>query len=439
MIVAEYIEIPMGSRNKKYYNNLGYVEYKKDDGKKYFYVKINDLSHSTQTKIPVKCDNDGCDVIWMQPYKNYLNIMKKYGTCYCHKCQYLHNQQTCIEKYGETSYAKTQESKDKHVETNLKNWGTPYLMQNEEIKKKVAETNIEKYGSISPFGNEEVREKSKKTIENNFGSMNDFYKHIHELSKVTDKERYGSESFFDTDDCKEKTKMTNLAKYGFENVMQCDEIKQKVEATMLEKYGVKNPFQSEEIKEKIKKTNLEKYGYENAGQSPIIREKMNKTLYYNSTQKTSSQQRYIANLLNGILNYPLKKYSLDIYMPNEQIDVEIDFGGHDLNVKLGKTTQEEFNKHEMIREKIIRSQGIKIIRIISPKDKMPSDQKILQMYEFAKEYFNTGHTWINFYIEDGKYRNAENPSDSGAFYDFGELRNGKNLPKFTNKEVSNIT
>ncbi len=47
MIVAEYIEIPMGSRNKKYYNNLGYVEYKKDDGKKYFYVKINDLSHST--------------------------------------------------------------------------------------------------------------------------------------------------------------------------------------------------------------------------------------------------------------------------------------------------------------------------------------------------------------------------------------------------------
>ena len=53
----------------------------------------------------------------------------------------------------------------------------------------------------------------------------------------------------------------------------------------------------------------------------------------------------------------------------------------------------------------------------------------IEMYEFAKKYFTTGHTWINFYVEENKYRNAEHRDVIGAFYDFGSLWNGKILAK----------
>lgn len=113
-------------------------------------------------------------------------------------------------------------------------------------------------------------------------------------------------------------------------------------------------------------------------------------------------------MYNGELNYLCEYYFLDIYIKQDNIDVEVDFGGHDLMVKTGRMTQEEFNKREMIREKIIRSNGIRIMRLVSPHDKLPSDKKLLELYDFAKDYFNsTKHTWIIFYLEKNKYRNAE--------------------------------
>ncbi len=98
-----------------------------------------------------------------------------------------------------------------------------------------------------------------------------------------------------------------------------------------------------------------------------------------------------------------------------------------MKVKTGKISQEDFNLQEIIREKIIRSNGIKMMRLISPHDKMPSDDKLIEIFDFAKSYFKTGHTWINFYIEENKYRNAEHCDENGVFFNFGELWNGKKL------------
>lgn len=40
------------------------------------------------------------------------------------------------------------------------------------------------------------------------------------------------------------------------------------------------------------------------------------------------------------------------------------------------------------------------IRIISRMDRLPSDKVILLMFKFAKEYINTGHSWIHFDIDN---------------------------------------
>ena len=61
------------------------------------------------------------------------------------------------------------------------------------------------------------------------------------------------------------------------------------------------------------------------------------------------------------------------------------------------------------------------MRIISQKDWCPSDEILLQMLDFARNYFSTtNHTWIEFDIDAGTYCNAEHKD--GEPYDFGELR-----------------
>ena len=89
-------------------------------------------------------------------------------------------------------------------------------------------------------------------------------------------------------------------------------------------------------------------GYYYASQSPEVKEKINKTLCQYSNQKTSRQQLYLHSLYGGELNYPIKYYSADICFPEEKFEIEVDCGGHDLNVKTGRMTQEEFDKREII-------------------------------------------------------------------------------------------
>jgi len=129
-------------------------------------------------------------------------------------------------------------------------------------------------------------------------------------------------------------------------------------------------------------------------------ERIHKTMYENGTQQCSTQQRYIHSLIGGELNYPIKESSLDIAFINDKLYVEYDGGGHDLSVKLESTTQDEFDKKERNRRYALYRSGWKEIRIISKKDYLPNDNIILEMVNYAKEYLNTGHSWIKFDIDN---------------------------------------
>ena len=62
------------------------------------------------------------------------------------------------------------------------------------------------------------------------------------------------------------------------------------------------------------------------------------------------------------------------------------------------------------------------MRIISLKDKLPSDEILLQMLSEAKQYFfdYPNHSWIEFNIDTSTVRNAE--QKDGVFFDYGKLR-----------------
>lgn len=218
--------------------------------------------------------------------------------------------------------------------------------------------------------------------------------------------------------------LQSLNCYGFYSCKHCNYIKQT--QTVKLKYDVDNYSKTEEFLTKIKNISQEKYGTDYFTQASEVRQKINNTLCKNGNQNTSKQQLYLHSIYGGELNYPIKHYASDICFPKEKLVIEYDGGGHDLNVKLGRLSINQFNQKEIIRNKTLKSEGYKQIKIISSKDLLPSEEILLQMLEQAKEYFSTTkHTWYEYDIDTSTVRNAEHKD--GVFFNYGELRKIKKI------------
>ena len=254
--------------------------------------------------------------------------------------------------------------------------------------------------------------------------------------------KYGVDNYAKTKECREKMKDTIKNLYGVEHYSQTDEYKEKFHNTCTDRYGesyrrqfadksfetFRNktgynfPSQSPDVRTKIIKSCVEHYGVDSPAKSPEVRKKMSQTLYANSSQKASRQQCYISNLYQGILNFPVKHYNVDIYLLEDNLVIEYDGGFHLGNVITGRETIKEFNRKEIIRNNIIKEEGYKLVRISSSDDKLPQDSILLEMLNQARQYFSDypQHSWIEFNIDTSTIRNAENPN--GSPYDFGILR-----------------
>lgn len=262
---------------------------------------------------------------------------------------------------------------------------------------KIKEVNIVKYGVDNPAKRADVQEKKSKTM----------------------LERYGVENPAQIDGFAESAHNTWIKKYG-EDYRKM--FTQKAINTFRERTGYEHMAKSPEIAEKKRKTCIERYGVAFPTQSPEVQEKIVNTMYKNSSQRTSIQQRYLCHLYNGLLNYPIKHYSADVYLPEDNIVIEYDGGGHKLSVDIGYKTEAEYLHHEIVRNNVIKNEGYRQMRIISSKDFLPPDDILLQMLEHTRQYFNDcpEHSWIEYNIDTSTVRNAEQMD--GVFFDFGELR-----------------
>ena len=205
---------------------------------------------------------------------------------------------------------------------------------------------------------------------------------------------------------------------------KCKAIKMK--ETNLERYGVTCTVHNPDIYQKAIKTWEEKYGINHPLKSSIVRQKIQKTLNENSNTNTSKQQLYLNTIFNGELNHPIDMYSIDIYMVDDNVAIEYDGSGHDLKVKCGRYTQGEFNRREYLKEKVLHDNNIRLIRIKSPRDYLPSDDVIRKLYNDALEYFdNNHHSWRYYYLDDNIFKDAEHKD--GQFYNYGVLHNTKYL------------
>lgn len=373
-IITKEVEVKLWGQNVKHYQSLGYKGKHGD----IITVRVEDLQSGSNVRIQYLCDYCKKEVVTMA-YCDYIRRTKEVNKIACRNCFTEKTAEVNLLRYGVTSYAKTEECIEKMRTTIKARYSVSHYSQTQEYKDKWNKTCAERYG-----------ENYRKQF---------------------------ADKAFET--FREKT--------GYDFPSQSPNVREKITQSYVNHYGVDNPQLSVEIREQTEKTCLERYGYFTPLQSPEVKEKIAQTFYKNGGVPTSKQQLYIFNLYKSSddlteLNFPVSYFNVDICFPKEKLIVEVDFGGHNLSVKTGQITQEEFNQKEIIRNNIIKREGYKQMRIISSNDKLPSDTTLLQMLSDARSYFSAypSHSWIEFNIDTSSLRNAEHKD--GIPYSYGLLR-----------------
>lgn len=461
MLLSKTVNVKLGGSNIIYYEQLNYnIPREKNKWGKFgilrgttIEVKIEDLPKNSHAEVEVLCDY--CEeTVVKKEYGNYIsqNINSIIHKDCCKKCQPLKNKesnelvygvshisklesttekrkQTNLENFGFESYLQTQECKDRIKQTNLLNIGYENPMQSPIIKEKAKLTTLEKYNVEYYSQTEEFKNAFQKTSLKNWGTTSPMKnKEVRNKVNNTNLKRYGFKSASSNLLIKDKVQKTVQEKWGVDYIGQNLEIRDKIKETINDKFGVDFYFQTDEFKDQYKSTMMNKYGVDNSFKSEEVKEKIKLSLYKNGTAPSSLQQDYICDLTNGELNYPVGSCSLDIGFSEEMIYIEYDGSGHELSVKLENETIEQFNNRNKRRWYYLNRLGWKSIQIISLYDNIPSDTKILEMLTYAKDYIDTGHSWIKFDIDNLKIINSKGEFD----YDFGELRKIK--PKVENVE-----
>ena len=219
-----------------------------------------------------------------------------------------------------------------------------------------------------------------------------------------------------------KYEVTCAKKYGkgIINAFQAEEVKEKIKNTNLERYGYAYSLQSEEIRNKGIQTLQEKYGENivSPGQVEEIKNKILNSFQFNHTGPSSRAQRYINHILNGTLNKRICGSLADIYIEKENIIIEHDGSGHFLGDTMNgnKTPTKESLLYEKEREDKIINNGYRMIRFIANKDRIPSDEVILNLIEGFK---NSDFKVIRINFEEGT---IDRDYEEKWYCNFGKLR-----------------
>ena len=384
LILPQTVKVRTSSIMCKYYREKGYEFEKCGD---IIEVNVLDLPKASNVKVKVVCDICGRESEVLYYYVNENISNGTLITCGSNSCKHKKSEDTCIKKYGVKNVAQSQEVQNKMKDTNLKRYGYESAMQNKEIQNKREETNLERYGYKCPLQSQEIQNKSKAT---------------------------------------------NLERYGVENAAQSEIIKNKMKDTCKEKYGAENAAKNEIIKNKIKDTCKERYGVEYAMQNEEIKNKALDSFQFNHTGPSSRAQRYINYILNGNLNKRICGSLVDIYIEKENIIIEHDGSGHFLNDIINGNafpTKDSLLREKEREDKIINN-GYRMIRFIATKDRIPSDEIILNL---VNEFKNLNFKVIRIDFEKGT---IEKDYNEKSHYDFGELRRiiKEDLEQFESKK-----
>ena len=460
LILPQTVKVRTNGSNCKHFREKGY-EFKKCGD--FIEVDVLDLHPGSTAKVKIICDVCGKEAETC--YHNVVEYNKENKLIICGSkfCKSKKYEDTCIKKYGVKCSLQSEEVREKIENTNLERYGSKSPLgskeirnksektwqknygenitnpfQAEEVKEKIKQTNLEHHGCEYPTQNEEIRNKGIQTLKGKYGEdiVNvSQVKEIQDKKKKTWKENHGEDvtSPFQLESVKEKIKAICREHLGVDNPFQSNEIQNKIKNTNLGRYGAENPFGSKEIQDKIKQTMLNNYGVEHALQNRELLNKALDSFQFNGTGPCSRAQKYIHFLIGGVLNKRVCNSLVDICFEEEKIAIEYDGSGHflgELIVNKDRSISKEAILREKNREDSIVNKGYKVIRFIATKDRIPSDEVILNLVEGFK---NSDFKVIRINFEEGT---IDRDYKEKWYCNFGKLRRitKEDLEQFESKK-----
>lgn len=354
MLLTKEVKISPRGKDIKKYRDKGY-NFKYGD---IISVKIEDISKESKTLVTYQCDYCG-RIVENALYANYCRHKDYVQKDACSNCIQHKNRETALVKYGVDSVNKLKD-----------------------LQKIKTSTYKSRYGKENPEGHKMVQEKINKTCQ----------------------EKYGVDRPLQNDQFKQKAKNTCIDKYGFDNPMKNDNIKQKAVETSMQKYGCEYPMQNKDVVKNFKQSFECKYGVDNPMKVDRFADKMRKSMQItkgkNGTASCSSGQAHIAQLYGASLNELIGYYFVDMLFKEDNIYCEYDGGGHQLCVDLGQMSQDDFDKKQNDRYQKLKRDGLKMFRIINRSDRLPDDNILLLIKQFAFNLLkNTDINWITFDVD----------------------------------------
>ena len=163
-------------------------------------------------------------------------------------------------------------------------------------------TDKEKYGNENYFLTDDYKRKSKETCLKKYGveyitQTADHKKTLKRSPEVYDKikesqiKKYG-DLYVNTDDYKRKVKETNIKKYKVEFPSQAKSVKEKIKKTIKQRYGNENYFLTDDFKCKSKETCIDRYGVEHYAQSEDWKQKTKETVQQQYGVDNIAQSQY---------------------------------------------------------------------------------------------------------------------------------------------------
>jgi len=248
MLITKEVEVKLHNKIIKHYENLEYDIPKKLDKRNRIVVdtdikiivKVNDLTNSSIVPVQCLCDyclEEGIETIVNKTWRDYRKSREFIQKDCCEKCTPKKYKESCLKKYNVENTFQLDEIKNKIIITSLEKYGETSFAKTKEYDKKARETRLKRHGVEYSIHDPISLEKMHNTM----------------------LDKYGKKYYAQTEECKEKIKITNLNRYGKEYISQVDEFKNKIENTMLDRYGVKRYVQSEDFKLKFSKENSPKW------------------------------------------------------------------------------------------------------------------------------------------------------------------------------------
>lgn len=159
-LITKEVEVIPSGRSIKHYRDLGYDVKPRQP----LVVKVEDLSDGSNVPIQYLCDYCNKEIITIV-YADLIRRTKEVNKMACKHCFPQKIKDTSLVRYNVSSYAKTEECKEKRKNTTEAKYGVSHYSKTQEYKDKWNSTCINKYGESfrKQFMDKAMRTFSDKT------------------------------------------------------------------------------------------------------------------------------------------------------------------------------------------------------------------------------------------------------------------------------------